>query len=144
QIPSVAVNSNTDRIYAANRFANVISVIDGSTDSVIATIAGINQPYGLAVNPNTNRLYVTNGVAVDVVDLSTNTLLGTIPVGPSPYGVAVNPNTNKIYVTNQGSGRAGDCSSFVFPAQSGCGNTMSVIDGVTNTVTATVAVGAKP
>ena len=40
--------------------------------------------------------------------------------------MAVNPGTNRIYVTNGG------------------GNNISVIDGASNTVVATVAVGSQP
>ena len=50
----------------------------------------------------------------------------TVTVGTNPYGVGVNPSTNTIYVANEGS------------------NTVSVIDGSTNAVTATVTVGTNP
>src|SRR6266536_3595039 len=50
----------------------------------------------------------------------------TIPVGTNPYGITVNENTNRIYATNYAD------------------NTVSVIDGNTNTVIATVPVGAGP
>jgi YVTN family beta-propeller protein len=52
----------------------------------------------------------------------------TIPVGTyiSPLEVAVNPKTNTTYVTNSH------------------GDTVSVISGRTNTVTATIPVGGFP
>jgi YVTN family beta-propeller protein len=46
--------------------------------------------------------------------------LGTLGVGARPLGVAVNPETNRIYVANSGD------------------DTVSVIDGATDTVIATV------
>ena len=45
---------------------------------------------------------------------------GTVPVGNSPSGVAVDPSTHTVYVTNSHD------------------NTVTVIDGTTHTVTATV------
>src|SRR5690349_15976365 len=50
----------------------------------------------------------------------------TIPVGTLPSGVEDNPVTNTAYVANFGD------------------NTVSVINGRTNTVTGTIAVGAGP
>src|SRR5215510_12555663 len=50
----------------------------------------------------------------------------TIPVGEIPTRVAVNPKANTIYVTNLAS------------------NTVSVLSGRTNTVTATIPVGIGP
>lgn len=52
----------------------------------------------------------------------------SIPVGEFPAAVAVNPTTNRIYAANYGDGS----------------NSVSVIDGTTNTVIATVPVGNDP
>jgi YVTN family beta-propeller protein len=49
-----------------------------------------------------------------------------ITVGSHPYGVAVDATTGTVYAANYGSG------------------TVSVINGATNTVTATVTVGSDP
>jgi YVTN family beta-propeller protein len=58
----------------------------------------------VAVNPTTNRIYVTSLGAIDgivsVIDGTTNTVIATIDVGDGPFGVAVNPATNRIYVAN--------------------------------------------
>ena len=56
----------------------------------------------MAVNPNTNRIYVTNWDSnnVSVIDGASNTVVATVAVGNHPDGVAVNPNTNLIYVAN--------------------------------------------
>ncbi len=53
-------------------------------------------------------------------------VIATVPVGRNPAAVGVNPTTNRIYVTNRFS------------------NTVSVIDGASNSVIATVAVGVFP
>jgi YVTN family beta-propeller protein len=61
---------------------------------------------GVAVNPSTNRIYVTNGDYdnnnVSVIDGASNEVIVTVPVGHSPWGVAVNPNTKRIYVADSG------------------------------------------
>ena len=79
----------------------------------------------MAVNPNTNRIYVANWISdnVSVIDGASNTVVASVAVGSYPESVAVNPNTNRIYVTDSNDG-------------------VSVIDGDSNTVVATVAVGS--
>jgi YVTN family beta-propeller protein len=105
-----------------------ISVIDGGTNTVMATVPVGLGPQGVAVNPGTNRIYVANYYSdnVSVIHGGTNTVVATIPVGLYPDGVAVNPGTNRVYVTNFYS------------------DDVSVIDGGTNTVVATVPVGLAP
>ena len=108
--------------------------------AVIATISlGPNvdaTAFALAVNPNTNKTYVTPGLEplgceshiVSVIDNRTNTVLAPIMVGLSPFGVAVNPTTNKIYVANAGGAVCTDESS----------NTVSVIGGSADAVQKTI------
>jgi len=123
----VAVNPTTSRIYVANNGNSTVSVIDGATNTVMATVAGVPSP-SVAVNPATNRIYVSNlsGTNVSVIDGATNTVVATVPVGLFPWYVAVNPATNRIYVINL------------------LGPNVQVIDGATNTVVATAPVGINP
>src|SRR5437879_10693644 len=102
-----------------------------SGPAVIATIGlGPSQDataFALAVNPRTNKTYVTPGLEplgceshiVSVIDNTTNTVLAPITVGLSPFGVAVNPKTNRIYVANIGGSLCPEASS----------NYVSVLDG---------------
>jgi len=134
----VAVNPNTNKIYVADEGYystrpqfyphHIVFVINGSTNSLIGAITVGTGPYGVGVNPTTNKIYVTNldSNTVSVIDGSTDTVTNTITVGTGPYGVGVNPTTNKIYVTNPGS------------------NTVSVIDGLTNNVTSTITGFSAP
>src|SRR6266404_2999009 len=98
----------------------------GYSQTGVATIGAGTNPFAAAVNPVTNKIYVTNECSnnVTVIDGATNTTT-TVLAGTNPFSVAVNPLTNKIYVTNINS------------------NNVTVIDGVTNTTT-TVAAGAAP
>ncbi|MEX6702938.1 hypothetical protein ABS315_25640 [Peribacillus frigoritolerans] len=52
------MNPNTNRIYVANDFSNNVSVIDGATNTVIATVGVGGVPRGVVVNPNTNAIYL--------------------------------------------------------------------------------------
>jgi YVTN family beta-propeller protein len=57
-------------------------------------------PSAIAVNPNTNKVYVANKISetVSVIDGTTDKKIDDIPVGILPSAIAVNPNTNKVYV----------------------------------------------
>jgi YVTN family beta-propeller protein len=131
---SVAVDSSTNNIYVTNWYAgikpgpNTVSVINGATDSITATIKAGRGPEGVAVDPRTDTIYVANSSdrTVSVINGATNKVRATVRVGNEPDGVAVDPSTNTIYVTNAGSG------------------TVSVINGATDKVIATVRVGYDP
>ena len=81
-------------------------------DTVAVGQGGADGGGGLAVNPATNRIYVTNVASnsVSVIDGWTNQVRTTIPVGVDPYGVAANPVTGLIYVAN----RAGSTLSLFY------------------------------
>jgi YVTN family beta-propeller protein len=57
---AVAVNPRTNRIYTANEGSNDVSVIDGGTNTVVATVPVGVGPRAVAVNPRTNRIYTAN------------------------------------------------------------------------------------
>ena len=111
----------------ANYDSNSVSVIDGVTNTVTATISVGSgaDPYGVAVDQATDSVYVTNSAAssVSVIDGATNTVTATITVGAALYGVAVDEATDTVYVAEPNS------------------YNVAVIDGATNTVTATMTLG---
>jgi YVTN family beta-propeller protein len=86
------------------------------------------KPGEVAVNSNTNMIYVTSveGNSVSVISGATNKIIDTIPVGKNPVRLVVNPSTNMIYVSNTNS------------------QSVSVISGSTNSVVATISVGSDP
>lgn len=85
-----------------------------------------NSGQAAAVNTTLNRIYVAGSNGVTVVDGATNNVISNI-FAPS-VALAVNAATNKIY-------------AIAF-CQSSC--SVYVIDGASNTVQATVPVGANP
>jgi YVTN family beta-propeller protein len=57
---------------------------------------------GVAPNPTTHRVFVTNAASnsVSIVDGVNNVVVGVQPVGQHPYGIAVNPVDGAVYVGN--------------------------------------------
>src|ERR1041385_8262109 len=96
-------------IYTANVFSNSVSVIDGSTNTVIATItepAG-QTPRELAFNSATGNIYVADVYSntVSIIDGKTSKLLTTIPTGGSIVdGLAYDSSNGNVYAVNAGSG----------------------------------------
>ncbi len=125
----IAVNTVTNKIYVTDSTVpGYVTVIDGATNLVTATIPVRDAPATLAVNPATNMIYVCNWGenTVSVIDGATNTNIKTILVGHTPNGIAVNSVTNMIYVTNYSD------------------NTMSIINGSNNNVVATLTLTDTP
>jgi YVTN family beta-propeller protein len=79
-----------------NGGSNTVSVIDTATDTVISTIPVGNAPFGAAVTPDGNKVYITNELAntVSVIDTATNTVIGkpiTVGTTPSAFGIFIQP-----------------------------------------------------
>ena len=144
--------------------------LSSAASAASPTVSVGSYPYGVAVNPSTNTVYVANygSNSVSVIDGSTNTVTSTVSVGNGPSGVAANPSTNTVYVANGGDDSVsvinGSTNAVTTTIQVGSGprgvavnpwtntvyvanfyaNSVSVIDGSTNTVTSTVSVGTSP
>src|ERR1051325_5582441 len=77
--------------YIPNSGSNNVSVIKGSTNTVVATVPVGQYPTGVAVTPQNTHVYVTNGLSnnVSVIETAINTVVATVGVGSTPTGVAV-------------------------------------------------------
>lgn len=114
--------------YVANTQGNNVSVVDTSTNSVVANTTVRGGPSGVAITPDGGLVYVTTQSSnqVAVISRPSNTVVTTIPVGVGPMGVAITPSGTQAYVVNQGS------------------DNVSVIRIPSNSVVATIPVGSRP
>jgi YVTN family beta-propeller protein len=123
----------SDKVYCANYEPpaclqqSTVTIIDGATDSLLATIAlpMYSQPRALCCNPVNNRIYCANWWLrnVAVIDGASNQLIDTVGAfGPS--ALLYNQANNKVY-----------CANY---------STVSVIPGWQDTVIATIPVGDYP
>jgi len=72
-----------------------------ASSSVLVDKIEQNEGWGVsAVDPETNKVYVTNfkSTTVTVVDGTTNKALSVIEVGKTPYGIGINTSTKMLYV----------------------------------------------
>jgi DNA-binding beta-propeller fold protein YncE len=118
---SVAIDPTDGRVFVSNsgtvgpNNTGTVSVINPAT-GLVTSLTTTNTSDVVAVDAGARRLYSSNANGtLDVIDLDSGSLLATLPVGG--LGVAVDPVAHRIYT-----GRAGS---------------LSVIDGMTNTVVGT-------
>ena len=131
-------------------------------------IAGAGGWDYLAVQPNSNRLFVSHATQVNVIDKTTGDSIGVIPNTTGIHGITFVPALNKGYTTNgktnsstvfnlntlevTGSIATGEKPDFIFYDESikrvvicnGKSKDLSFIDPETDKVVATVAVGGAP
>ena len=112
----IAINPVTNRIFVTNKghgdnygYGSSVSVIDGSTDTVIKTIRLVPDlsrpgqgPHGIAVNPNTNKIYVAiidsrHLVVIDGNNLDAPPTYIAPPLDVPIWMGAVNPGLNRVY-----------------------------------------------
>src|SRR5665213_2644897 len=161
----MAFDSANGDVYVANYGSHSVSVIDGSTNAVVDTMAVTGQPYALAFDPINGDIYVTTptyGGRVEVIDGSTNqvvavvttAILATVDVNgiPTtaqegdgyPLGLAFDPVNGDIYVTESNSTKVQPDGTAIRAD----GTTVTVIDGnkdaTANSVVGTVKVGNRP
>jgi len=88
-------------------------------DTVRATIDVGRWPERIALDPETDLIYVADyeSQAVSVINGRTGLVTATIGLSAQPFGIAVDPVTDMIYVSGA------------------IGAPLSVIDGLTNTAT---------
>ena len=143
-VTGLATNRAGTRLYAATSFADsahgypgvgrlwVFNTTTPNSPSLIGSVVVGPRPYGVAVLPNSTRVYVAHADPpggsgnVTVIDANNN-VLTTIDFAETPTGIAVHPDGSKVYAT------AGEAAG-----------TLAVIDTTTNTVTGTVTVGPYP
>jgi YVTN family beta-propeller protein len=123
----IGVNIVTNRVYVDNVLDHTVSVIDLNVGKVTATVPLTSQPAGLAVNPASNRFYVSVKGGVAVYNGVDNSLITTIAVSGTPSIIAIsaepfNADTTRIYV------------------QDSADNEVYVIDAVSNQVIAELPV----
>ena len=124
-------------VYVANYGSSDVSVINGTTNGIVAVIPVYAAPRDLAVDGFNGCVYVADtggeidpGTSVEAISGVNESVVAVISVAPGPWTLAVDPRSGIIYV-----------ASFVAPQSYG---TVSGISRTTNAVLATIPVGIDP
>jgi YVTN family beta-propeller protein len=115
--------------FVANSGSGTVSVIDTTTNAVVANVAVGGEPVDVAVTPDGTRAYVADKGTDTVVaiDTGSGSVVARIAVGKEPDGIAIAPGGQYAYVSNFADG------------------SVSLIDIATNTVPiGPIQVGKEP
>jgi DNA-binding beta-propeller fold protein YncE len=122
----LAFDSPTRRLFISR--GTKVVVLDVDSEKVVGEIPDTTGVHGIALAPDLNKGFTSNGGAgtVSIFDLKTLQVLGTAQVGMNPDAIAYDPATQRVFTMN---GRSGDSTA---------------IDGKTGKVVGTIALDGKP
>lgn len=121
----LAVDAAARRIYLSR--ATRTMVVDADNGKLVGEIPGAGV-HGIAVVPDTNRGFITNGKSdsVTIFDLTTMAVIGQVKAGKKPDAVIYDPASRHIFVCNNG------------------GTDLTVLSPTDGQVQATIEVGGVP
>jgi len=124
---SILVSPDGSKLFLLNIANQTVSVLDATTQAVIARMNVGANAKDMVLSPDGSRLYVGNdgSNSISVLNTVTNTTMPFISC-LGPMGLALNPDGSRLYVSNHAS------------------NTLSVINTTSNAIIATVPVGSLP
>jgi YVTN family beta-propeller protein len=95
---SIGANNVTGMVYVVNNSERSVSVLDGKTDTVVATVPTPARSYAVAVDEVGNKVYISNIFSnmVTVIDGATNTATN-VPAGGAD-GVIVDNDRKRVYL----------------------------------------------
>ena len=122
----LTVDNAARRLYISR--STHVMVIDLDTDKVIGDIPNTPGVHGIAIAPELNRGFTSNGKAdtSTIFDLKTLKVLGEVKTGGNPDSIIYDPASKKVFTFN---GRSKDTTVF---------------SAVTGKVLKTIPLGGKP
>ncbi|MDB6123296.1 MAG: beta-propeller repeat-containing protein [Pedosphaera sp.] len=123
----LTADAKARRLYVSH--GNEVVVINLDTEAVVARIDGMKGVHGIALAPELNRGFISNGQegTVAVFALDTSKEIGSrIKTGQNPDAILYEPSTKRVFTFN---GKSMD---------------ISVIDAAKGEVVGTIPVGGKP
>jgi YVTN family beta-propeller protein len=122
----LTVDGKAHRLYVSR--STHVMVVNTDTGEVVGDIPDTAGVHGVALVPDANKGYTSNGRAdaVTVFDLKTLKVLSTIKTGKNPDTIIYDPASNRVFTFNGGS------------------QDTTAIDVKTDTVAGTLALGGRP
>ena len=122
----LTLDSPARRLYLSH--GSTVEVVDLNAGKVAGQIAQLHGVHGIAVVPDVNKGFISNGQSnsVTVFDLKTLAKTGEPATGQNPDSICYEPQTRRIFTFN---GRSNDSTA---------------IDAKTNEIVKTFPVGDKP
>lgn len=122
----LTVDSKARRVYISR--STHVMVVNADTGVVIGDIPNTNGVHGIAIAPEFDKGFISDGRdgAVTIFDTSTLKVLGTVPAGKNPDAIIYDPVSKRVFAFN------------------GTSKDATAIDAKTGTVAGTIPLGGKP
>src|SRR5215813_11049642 len=122
----LTMDSAARRLYVSH--ATHVVVVDIDANKVVGDIPDTPGVHGIALAPELNRGFVSNGRGnnVTIFDLKTLKTIGQVATGENPDSIRYDPASGRVFTFN------------------GRSNNSTAIDAKTGTVAGTIALGGKP
>ncbi|MDX6404762.1 MAG: hypothetical protein QOH70_2217 [Blastocatellia bacterium] len=117
---------NAGRIYISR--GTHVMVVDADKGAVVGDIPNTNGVHGIAIAPDLDKGFISDGRANDVTifDVKTLKVTGTAPTGKNPDAIIYDFASKRVFTFN------------------GASKDATAIDAKTGTVAGTIALGGKP
>jgi len=114
------------RLYVSH--GTEVNVLDPDAGTVVGKITGLSGVHGIAVVPDINRGFISNGSTDDVAmfDLKTLGIVGRLPAGKKPDAIIYDRATKRVIADNNG------------------GDSSTIIDAAGGKVAGTIDLGGAP
>jgi DNA-binding beta-propeller fold protein YncE len=122
----LTVDSKARRIYISR--STHVMVVDADTGAVLGDIPNTNGVHGIAIAPDFDKGFISDGRdgTVTIFDLKTLKVLGTAPTGKNPDAIIYDPVYKRVFAFN------------------GTSKDATAIDARMGTVVGTIPLGGKP
>ncbi len=122
----LTVDSAAHRLYISR--STHVMVVDIDTDRLAGDISDTPGVHGIALAPELNRGFISNGKAdtATIFDLKMLKVLGQVKTGANPDAILYDPATKRVFTFN---GRSHDATVF---------------DAMSDKILGTIALGGKP
>jgi len=122
----VTMDNAGRRLYVSH--SAIVEVVDPDSAKVVGQVTQLHGVHGIAIAPELNKGFISNGQSnsVTVFDLKTLAKTGEPSTGKNPDAICYEPKTKRVFTMNGGSSDA------------------SVIDAKTNEIVKTISLGGRP
>jgi len=122
----LTVDGKAHRLYVSR--STHVMVVNADTGELVGDIPGTTGVHGIALVPDANKGYTSNGRAdsVTIFDLKTLKVLGQVKTGKNPDAIIYDPASNRVFTFN------------------GASQDTTAIDVGSGEVAGTIALGGKP
>ena len=122
----ITFDSPTRRLFISRQ--SKVIVLDVDSEKVVGEIPNTEGVHGIALAPEFNRGFTSNGRAntVTIFDLKTLAVIGTVQAGTNPDAIVYDPASKRVFAMN---GRSSNSTA---------------IDAATGKVVATIPLSGKP